>query len=200
MNAIVSALRFFFTQTLDRPDLARKLVRMRHERELPVVLSRDEVARLLAATMCLKHQAALSVAYGAGLRASEIAALKVRDIDSERMLLRVERGKGRRYRNAMLPTGLLALLREWWRVGRRERVLHIDGWLENALRKKKRGVPVRVEAVATFYRMGVGIFHLIEPHQRRDQPEQSLRRRLALSFRRSGKSLRWVSDNDLHVI
>ncbi|MCB8828767.1 tyrosine-type recombinase/integrase, partial [Escherichia coli] len=92
---------------LDRPDLARKLVRMRHVRKLPVVLSQDEVARLLAATTCLKHQAALSVAYGAGLRASEIAALKVRDIDSERMLLRVERGKGGRYRNAMLPAGLL---------------------------------------------------------------------------------------------
>ena len=94
MNAIVSALRFFFIQTLDRPDLARKLVRMRHVRKLPVVLSQDEVARLLAATTCLKHQAALSVAYGAGLRAAEIAGLKVRDIDSERMLLRVERGKG----------------------------------------------------------------------------------------------------------
>jgi integrase len=66
MNAIVSALRFFFTQKLDRPDLARKLVRMRHVRKLPVVLSQDEVARLLAATTCLKHQAALSVAYGAG--------------------------------------------------------------------------------------------------------------------------------------
>ena len=129
MNAIVSALRFFFIQTLDRPDLARKLVRMRHVRKLPVVLSQDEVARLLAATTCLKHQAALSVAYGAGLRAAEIAGLKVRDIDSERMLLRVERGKGGRYRNAMLPTGLLALLREWWRVGRHEGVLHVDGWL-----------------------------------------------------------------------
>lgn len=70
MNAIVWALRFFFTQTLDRPDLARKLVRMRHERKLPVVLSRDEVARLLDATTCLKHQVALSVAYGARLRAA----------------------------------------------------------------------------------------------------------------------------------
>ena len=112
MNAIVSALRFFFTQTLDRPDLARKLVRMRHVRKLPVVLSHDEVARLLAATTCLKHQAALSVAYGAGLRAAEVAALKVRDIDSERMLLRVERGKGGRYRTAttgvrMVMAGLL---------------------------------------------------------------------------------------------
>jgi len=68
MNSIVSALRFFFTYTLDQPDLARKLVRLAHSRKLPVVLSRDEVARLLNATTCLKHQAALSVAYGAGLR------------------------------------------------------------------------------------------------------------------------------------
>lgn len=129
MNSIVSALRFFFLQTIDRPDLARKLVRMKRIRKLPVVLSPDEVARLLGATRCLKHQAALSVAYGAGLRAAEVAALKVRDVDSERMLLRVERGKGGQYRNAMLPAGLLALLREWWKVGRQEGVMHPDGWL-----------------------------------------------------------------------
>jgi integrase len=110
-ECIVSALRFFFTHTIDRPDLARKLIRAVHPRNLPVVLSRDEVARLLYATTCLKHQAALSVAYGAGLRVAEVAALKVTDVDSERMLLRVERGKGGRYRNAMLPADLLTLLR-----------------------------------------------------------------------------------------
>ena len=87
MNSIVSALRFFFTHTLDRPDLARRLVRLAHPRNLPVVLSRDEVARLLNATTCLKHQAALSVAYGAGLRVAEVSMLKVADVDSERMLL-----------------------------------------------------------------------------------------------------------------
>jgi len=129
MNSIVSALRFFFTHTVDRPDLARKLVRVKHARKLPVVLSRDEVARLLDATTCLKHQAALSVAYGAGLRVAEVAALKVSDIDSERMLLRVERGKGGRYRNAMLPADLLTLLRAWWKVGRQQGVMHAQGWL-----------------------------------------------------------------------
>ena len=67
MNSIVSAVRFFFTHTVDWPDLTRKLIRVAHPRNLPVVLSRDEVARLLNATTCLKHQAALSVAYGAGL-------------------------------------------------------------------------------------------------------------------------------------
>ena len=129
MNSIVSALRFFLTHTIDRPDLARKVIRVAHPRTLPVVLSRDEVARLLNATTCLKHQAALSVAYGAGLRVAEVAALKVADIDSERMLLRVERGKGGRYRNAMLPADLLTLLREWWKVGHQQGVMHRDGWL-----------------------------------------------------------------------
>jgi site-specific recombinase XerC len=71
MNSIVSALRFLFTHTLDRPDLGRRLVRVMHPRKMPAVLSPDEVARLLNATTCLKHQAALSVAYGAGLRAAE---------------------------------------------------------------------------------------------------------------------------------
>ena len=129
MNSIVSALRFFFTHTIDRPDLARKLIRTVHPRNLPVVLSRDEVARLLNATTCLKHQAALSVAYGAGLRVAEVAALKVSDIDSERMLLRVERGKGGRYRNAILPADLLTLLRQWWKAGLQQGVMHAQGWL-----------------------------------------------------------------------
>ncbi|MBZ9898530.1 site-specific integrase [Mesorhizobium sp. BR1-1-6] len=129
MNSIVSALRFFFTHTVDRPDLARKLVRLAHPRTLPVVLSRDEVARLLNATTCLKHQAALSVAYGAGLRVAEVSTLKVADIDGERMLLRVERGKGGRYRNAMLSQDLLLLLRQWWKVGRQQGLMHRDGWL-----------------------------------------------------------------------
>lgn len=89
MNSHVAALRFFFTTTLDRPDLSRRLVRVSYPRRLPMVLSPDEVARLLAATTCLKHRAALSVAYGAGLRVAEVAALTVADIDSRRMLIRV---------------------------------------------------------------------------------------------------------------
>jgi site-specific recombinase XerD len=129
MNSIVAALRFFFTHTLDRPDLARKLIRTAHARKIPVVLTLEEMKRLLDATTCLKHQAALSVAYGAGLRVAEVSALKVSDVDSERMLLRVERGKGGRYRNAMLPEGLLPLLRDWWRAGRQQGILHADGWL-----------------------------------------------------------------------
>lgn len=124
MNSIVAALRFFFTHTLDRPDLSRKLVRTGHARKIPVVLTMAEVKRLLEATTCLKHQAALSVAYGSGLRVAEVAALKVSDIDSKRMLLRIERGKGGSYRNAMLPEGLLVLLRDWWRAGQQQGVMH----------------------------------------------------------------------------
>ncbi|MBK6720991.1 MAG: transposase [Sphingomonadales bacterium] len=101
MNTAVSALRFFYGRTLDRPDLTRKLHRVKHPRALPTVLSREEVTRMLNATTSIKHQAILSVAYGAGLRASEVAHLKIGDIDSERMLLRVECGKGGRHRNAM---------------------------------------------------------------------------------------------------
>ncbi len=129
MNSHVAALRFFFTTTLDRPDLSRKLIRVPYPRKLPTVLSAEEVARLLAATTCIKHRAALAVAYGAGLRVAEVAALKIGDIDSERMLIRVERGKGGRYRNAMLSSDLLALLRAWWKEGRRQGAMLPGGWL-----------------------------------------------------------------------
>jgi integrase/recombinase XerD len=128
-NSAVAALRFFFTITLDRPDLSRKLVRLAYPRKLPTVLSPEEAADLLRATTCLKHRAALAVAYGAGLRAAEVAALKVDDIDSQRMLIRVERGKGGRSRQAMLSPDLLSLLRAWWKEGRRQGVMLPGGWL-----------------------------------------------------------------------
>jgi len=129
MNSAVAALRFFFNHTADRPDLARKLIRFRYPRKLPTVLSPDEAARLIAATTCLKHRAALSVAYGAGLRVAEVAALKVGDIDGERMTIRIERGKGGRHRHALLSPKLLGLLRAWWQEGRQQGVMRPGGWL-----------------------------------------------------------------------
>ncbi|MFL5335660.1 MAG: tyrosine-type recombinase/integrase [Geminicoccaceae bacterium] len=129
VNGSVSALRFLFTVTLDRPDLSRRFVLVRQPRKLPDVLSVAEVGRLLEATPGLKYKAALGTAYGAGLRVSEVAALKVDDIDSTRMLIRVEQGKGRKDRNAMLSPQLLGLLRLWWRDGRRRGVMLPHGWL-----------------------------------------------------------------------
>ena len=102
INAAVAALRFFFNVTLERPDLVRHLTTVNTPCRAPVVLSQEEVARLLEATPGLKVKAALSVAYSAGLRVSEVMALKVSDIDSGRMTLRVERGKGQRDRYVML--------------------------------------------------------------------------------------------------
>jgi integrase/recombinase XerD len=118
INSAIAALRFFFIVTLGRPDLVRPLRLVTEPRKAPVVLSPEEVARLLEAAPGLKYKAALSVAYGAGLRVSEVANLKVSDIDSGRMMLRVEQGKGQRDRDVMLSPRLLALLRDWWRAAR----------------------------------------------------------------------------------
>ena len=96
LNATITGLKFFFDVTLDRAELMARMQPVRVPRTLPVVLSREEVARLIAAAGNLKHQTALSVAYGAGLRASEVVALKVGDVDSQRMTLRIEQGKGAR--------------------------------------------------------------------------------------------------------
>lgn len=116
MNGMVAALRFFFTVTCSRPEMARHLTLVRQPRKQPVVLSQEEVGRLLQAAPGPKYKAALGVAYGAGLRVSEVANLKVSDIDSKRMLLRVDQGKGKKDRHGMLSPKLLQLLRDWWCV------------------------------------------------------------------------------------
>ena len=116
IKATVTALRFFFKVTLDRPETTRHLVFVYEPRKLPRVLSPEEVLRLLEAAPGPKHKAALGVAYGAGLRAMEVVALKVCDVDSKRMMIRVEQGKGRKDRHAMLSPQLLELLRDWWRI------------------------------------------------------------------------------------
>jgi integrase/recombinase XerD len=118
INAIVTVLRFFFKVTLDRPEITRHLVFVYEPRKLPRVLSPEEVLRLLEAAANPKHKAAFGVAYGAGLRAMEVVALKVSDVDSKRMMLRVEQGKGGKDRFAMLSPQLLELLRDWWRIAR----------------------------------------------------------------------------------
>ena len=123
INHSLTALRFLFLVTLRKPAIVLDMPFVREPRRLPVVLSPDEVARLLDAAPGLKYKAALSVAYGAGLRASEVISLKVSDIDSARMVIRVEQGKGRKDRYVMLSEHLLQLLRAWWKAARPQ------GWL-----------------------------------------------------------------------
>ena len=112
----MTALRFFFRVTVQRFDIANHLPLVRQPRRLPVVLSPEEVTRLLEAARGPKYKAALALAYGAGLRVSEIVSLKVSDIDSKRMMTRVEQSKGRKDRYVMLSPHLLELLRTWWLV------------------------------------------------------------------------------------
>ena len=129
LNATLTGLRFFFEVTLERGELMARMSPVHVPHKLPVVLSREEVARLIVAAPGLKYQTALSIAYGAGLRISEIAALKVGDIDSQRMTLRVEQGKGRKDRYAMLSPVLLERLRAWWRLAHAQGKMLPGGWL-----------------------------------------------------------------------
>ena len=130
INATISGLKFLFEVTLDRHNAIRRMSRVNQPRRLPEVLSREEATRLIHCAGCLRNRAALSVAYGAGLRSSEILALKVTDIDSsERMCLRVEQGKGRKDRYAMLSPVLLECLRTWWRSARANHLVLDGGWL-----------------------------------------------------------------------
>jgi len=129
LNATITGLKFFFDVTLGHGELMVKMQPVHVPRTLPVVLSREEAGRLIAAAGNLKHQTVLAVAYGTGLRASEVVALKVGDVDSERMTLRVERGKGSKDRYAMLSPVLLERLRTWWRFARGQGRMLDGGWL-----------------------------------------------------------------------
>ena len=129
INSTLSGLKFFFDVTLGHGELMAKVQPVRAPTKLPVVLSPEEVSRLIAAAPNIKHRTALAVAYGAGLRASEVCALKVGDVDSQRMVLRVEQGKGRKDRYALLPPALLEQLRAWWRVGHAQGKMLPGGWL-----------------------------------------------------------------------
>jgi site-specific recombinase XerD len=129
LNATITGLKFFFEVTVRRAELMAKMRPVRVAHTLPVILSREEVGRLIESVRNLKHRTALSVAYGAGLRASEVIALKVGDVDSTRMVLRIEQGKGRKDRYALLPPLLPERLRSWWRAGRAEGKILPNGWL-----------------------------------------------------------------------
>jgi len=158
INSAIAALRFFFTVTLQRPDLVRPLRLVTEPRRTPVVLSPEEVARLLEAAPSLKYKAALSVAYGAGLRVSEVANLKVSDIDRERMTLRVEQGKGQRDRTVMLSPRLLQLLREWWKAARPQ------VWLFPGQNPINPVTPRQLNRAVTAAKTLAGITKRVSPH------------------------------------
>ena len=118
LNQTVRALRFFYGVTLGHGEIPERIPYAREPRKLPVVLSADEVVRFLEAVPSLKARTALTTAYAAGLRASEAVGLKVGDIDSGRMVIRVEHGKGGKDRYVMLSAQLLGILRIYWRLAR----------------------------------------------------------------------------------
>ena len=164
MNSSTAALRFFFTTTLGLANLGQQLTRVDYPRKLPRVLSPEDVSRLLegAPGPGLKYKAAFSVAYGAGLRAAEVVSLKVSDIDSKRMLIRVEQGKGRKDRHAMLSPQLLELLRAWWLQCRSEGWLFSgrDPFLPLTTRQLNRACKMAAEVA--------GLGSWISPHTLRD--------------------------------
>jgi integrase/recombinase XerD len=118
INQVSCALRFFFGVTLGRQEAFARIAIAKEPKKLPVVLSADEIVRFLQAVPGLRSRAALTTAYGAGLRVSEVASLRVGDIDSGRMLIRVEHGKGGKDRYVMLSPQLLAILRAYWRLAK----------------------------------------------------------------------------------
>jgi len=118
LNQIVCALRFFYGVTLDRGEIPERIVYARMPRKLPTILSADEVVRFLEAVPSLKARAALTTAYAAGLRASEVASLRVTDIDADRMVIQIHHGKGAQDRTVMLSPQLLSILRTYWRLAR----------------------------------------------------------------------------------
>ena len=121
INQVVAALRFFYGVTLGREEVVAKIPTAKEPRQLPVVLSADQVVRFLEAVPNLKHRTALTTAYAAGLRVSEVLSLKVDNIDSSRMLIHVEQGKGRKDRYVMLSPQLLTILRSYYRLAKPRR-------------------------------------------------------------------------------
>ncbi len=114
-NRIMTGVRFLLRVTLRRHDLAAEVYHLKEPQKIPVVMSQDEIKRLLAMAASIKVRVMLSLAYGCGLRTGEVVRLRVGDIDSAQNIIRIVQSKGRKDRNVMLPADVLGLLRDWWR-------------------------------------------------------------------------------------
>ena len=160
-KAYLVALKFLYRHTLNRPEEVENLPNPKQPRQLPVVLSREEVLAIFEAIGYIKHKAMIATTYGAGLRISEVCALRKSDIDSQRMLIRVRQGKGRKDRYTLLSQRALAVLREYWRAYRP------PGWLFPGLIP---GRPLTRSAVQRSFahaRRAAGIGKPASPHSLR---------------------------------
>jgi integrase/recombinase XerD len=128
-NQYLCALKFLYRITLGREWGLDGLARTRRQTKLPVVLSLEEVTRFLQAVTSIRHRAILMTAYAAGLRISEVLGLRVDDIDSQRMVIRIRQAKGSKDRYVMLSPRLLILLRDYWRARRRRKDYQASPWL-----------------------------------------------------------------------
>jgi site-specific recombinase XerD len=175
----VSALRFFYTVTLKRHWIVEDDIPTgRQAKKLPVVLSQDEVARFLAAVDNLKHRVILTVCYATGLRISEAVRLKPAAIDSQRMVIRVEQGKGRKDRYVMLPPKLLVMLRDYWKR------THPGEWLFPGDPSSKPISPLTINLICRQVRSRCGIGKPVTPH--------SLRHSFAVHLLEAGTDLRTI--------
>ena len=175
----VSALRFFYTVTLKRPwTVENDIPTSRKAKKLPVVLSQDEVRRFLGAVDNLKHRVILTVCYATGLRISEAVRLKPAAIDSQRMVIRVDQGKGHKDRYVMLPPKLLAMLRDYWKR------THPGEWLFPGDRVGQPISPLTIGHICRQVRLQCGIGKPITPH--------SLRHAFAVHLLEAGTDLRTI--------
>jgi integrase/recombinase XerD len=175
----VSALRFFYTVTLKQPwAVENDIPTSRKAKKLPVVLSQDEVRRFLGAVDNLKHRVILTVCYATGLRISEAVRLKATAIDSQRMVIRVDQGKGHKDRYVMLPPKLLAILRDYWKR------THPEEWLFPGDRVGQPISPLTIGHICRQVRLRCGIGKPITPH--------SLRHAFAVHLLEAGTDLRTI--------
>src|SRR5262252_6188767 len=145
-NRIMTGVRFLFRVTLRRHDLAAEVWHLKEPEKLAVVMSADEIKRLLAMASSLKTRVLLSLGYGCGLRASEIVRLKVKHIDRAQNIIRIEQSKGRKDRNVMLSPEMLDLLRQWWKArpsGRDAGIALQERWLFPSRKTAPRPISTR---------------------------------------------------------
>jgi site-specific recombinase XerD len=178
INCFIAAIQFLYLETLEMPWSRAHFIRQRVPGKLPVVLSRKEVVSFFEAIAVIKHRAALMTCYAAGLRISEVVRLKVSDIDSQRMLIRVERGKGAQDRYAMLSPALLELLRNYWRHQKPK------DWLFPAVKAGKHLQPATLQILCREAAQLAGFSKRVTPH--------TLRHSFATHLLESGEDIRVI--------